>query len=372
MSQRLSDVVRQKFINYFCTKHGHKFVKSSPVLPHNDRSLNFVNAGMNQFKPLFLADLETYTPNRVCNYQKCIRVGGKMCDLASIGHDFTHHTFFEMLGNWSFNDYGKAQACEWALDFLINELKLDESKLQMTYYASEHEEDVETRDIWIKLGISPNRIAANNRGDNFWEMGSTGPCGISTEIFYPISDDSLLEIWNLVFIDRQRLVSASGQIVPLKGRFVDTGMGLERILSVLCDTKSNYDTDLFQGLFRVIEAKSNVKPYGGSLTDDLDINYRILADHCRMITIALADGIEPGREEAAFELRRIIKRAVVISRDVFQQTTPRYLIFDLIDEVVDVLKNAYPELPGHIKRIRRVLAFESRRYLNYLNKQDTE
>lgn len=333
-------------------------------MPKNDKSLSFVNAGMNQFKPLFLADFDKYSPSRICNYQKCIRVGGKMCELDKIGHDFTHHTFFEMLGNWSFNDYGKSHACEWALDFLVNYLELDHEKLRMTYFASETDEDLETRDIWLKLGISPDNICANRVGDNFWEMGTSGPCGMSTEIFYPVGDD-LVEVWNLVFIDRQRL-SDSGQIVPLKGKFVDTGMGLERILSILCETKSNYDTDLFKSLFSVIKAKSNVKPYGGLLTDELDINYRILVDHCRMITIALADGVEPGRRGAPFDLRTIIKKAILITRDVFGQETPRYLIFDLIDEVIDILSPAYPDLPKSVKRIRRVIAHESKRYLKYM------
>uniref|UniRef100_A0A6G1SH68 alanine--tRNA ligase n=1 Tax=Aceria tosichella TaxID=561515 RepID=A0A6G1SH68_9ACAR len=367
MTTRLSNVVRQKFVNYFTTKHGHKFVRSSSVVPNNDSSLAFVNAGMNQFKPLFLADLDNYSPSRVCNYQKCIRVGGKTCDLDKIGRDFTHHTFFEMLGNWSFNDYGKPQACEWALDFLVNELNLDMSKLHVTYFSSKNEEDLETRDIWLKLGVHPEHITANDQGDNFWEMGASGPCGISTEIFYPVGED-LLEIWNLVFIDRHRLADNPSKIVPLRSRFVDTGMGLERILSVLCKTNSNYDTDLFENLFKAIETKSGLKPYGGSLTDELDINYRILADHCRMITVALADGIEPGRREAAFNLRTIIKKSVLISRDIFRQETPRYLLFDLVDETVNILGDAYPELPASVKKIRRTLAHESKRYLEYLNK----
>ena len=368
MPARLSDVVRRKFIDYFITKHRHKYVKSSSVIPKNDKSLEFVNAGMNQFKSLFTADLDQYSPSRVCNYQKCIRVGGKMCDLDVIGRDFTHHTFFEMLGNWSFNDYGRPEACEWALDFLINHLDLKTEKLRFTYFADEHEEDTETRDIWLRLGIPTGHITANKCGDNFWEMGTSGPCGISTEIFYPVGNE-LVEIWNLVFIDRQRL-DDTNEIVPLKSRFVDTGMGLERILAVLGQSNSNYDTDLFISLFKVIEAKSDVEPYGGLLNDELDINYRILADHCRMITIALADGLEPGRKGAPFTLRTLIKKVILISRDVFHQETPRYLIFDLVDEVVHTLAHAYPELSSSIKYIRRVIANESKRYLKYLNKSE--
>lgn len=380
MVERLSNVVRRKFVDYFINKHGHQFIKSSSVLPNNDKSLTFVNAGMNQFKPLFLQDLNNYTPSRICNYQKCIRVGGKTCDLDKIGHDFRHHTFFEMLGNWSFNDYGKQEACEWALDFLVNELELDANKIVVTYHSTEDEEDIETKNIWLKLGISSDRIKANKDGDNFWEMGNSGPCGMSSEIFYPISscykdqtkqNETLLEIWNLVFIDRQRL-PITGQILPLKNKFVDTGMGLERILSILENVDSNYDTDLFRDLFNVIHAKSNCKPYGASLTDQLDINYRILADHSRMITVALTDGILPGRKGNNFMLRTLIKKCTLISRDIFNQETPRYLIFDLVDENIDILSNAYPELLNSVSHIRRTLAKESKRFLKHLSTIDKE
>lgn len=364
MADRLSNVVRRKFIEYFTLKHGHTFIKSSSVVPEQDKTLSFVNAGMNQFKPLFLADLDHYSPNRVCNYQKCIRVGGKTCDLNTIGRDFRHHTFFEMLGNWSFNDYGKQHACEWALDYLVNHLNLDPAKLVTTYHSAPNDEDLETKEIWQKLGLAPHQIIANSQGDNFWEMGDSGPCGMSTEIFYPVDGQELLEIWNIVFIDRQRLTD--GTIVPLRNKFVDTGMGLERILSVLEKTNSNYDTDLFKSMFQVIQAKSNVEPYKGTLDDPLDIKYRILADHCRMITIALADGIKPGRIEAAFNLRSIIKKVLLISRDDFNQETPRYLLFDLVDETVNILGEAYPDLQNSVKNTRKVLAKESQRYLNYL------
>lgn len=374
MVDRLSNVVRRKFIDYFVNKHGHQYIKSSSVLPNNDKSLTFVNAGMNQFKPLFLKDLDKYSPSRVCNYQKCIRVGGKTCDLDKIGHDFRHHTFFEMLGNWSFNDYGKHEACEWALDFLINKLQLDINKIIVTYYSGKNEEDIETKDIWLKLGISSDKIKANKDGDNFWEMGPSGPCGMSSEIFYPIcnkDESDFLEIWNLVFIDRQRL-PITEQILPLKNKFVDTGMGLERILSILENVESNYDTDLFRDLFNIIQAKSNCKPYGGSLTDHLDINYRILADHSRMITVALTDGILPGRRGNNFMLRSIIKKCTSISRDVFNQEVPRYLLFDLVDENINILSSAYPELLNSVSHIRRTLAKESKRFLTHLSKVDND
>ena len=296
-----------------------------------------------------------------------------MCDLDTIGRDLTHHTFFEMLGNWSFNDYGKEHACEWALDFLINHLKLDVDKIKVTYHADKYEQDIETCDIWTsKLGLSTSQVTPNGSGDNFWEMGTIGPCGVSTEIYYPVNND-LVEIWNLVFIDRQKISDTEKKTVPLRGRFVDTGMGLERIVSVLEGSNSNYDTDLFKSLLKVVEAKSpSIRPYGGSLSDELDVNYRILADHSRMITIALADGVEPGRRGADFLLRSIIKKSLLISRDVFRQETPRYLIFDLVDEVVNILGEAYPELQSQIKMIRRVISHESKRYLLYLDRQATK
>lgn len=363
MSDRLSNVIRRKFVDYFTLKHNHKFVPSSPVIPNNDKTLSFVNAGMNQFKSAFIEDSVKYQVPRICNYQKCIRVGGKLGDLEHIGHDFRHHTFFEMLGNWSFNDYGKQESCEWALDFLVNHLNLDQSKITTTYLASAEEEDLETKNIWLKLGIPAERILGKGPDENFWEMGEHGPCGPSSEIFYPIGErKELLEIWNLVFIDRQRLPEFD-ETVPLKSKFVDTGMGLERILSVIEKVESNYDTDLFRDHIKYIEAKSNVESYGGSLTDELDINYRILADHCRMITIALADGIEPGRKGNEFVVRSMIKKCVLISRDIFEQSTPRYLLFDLIQATTDSLCEAYPELAAKSKELRRIIAHESKRYL---------
>lgn len=363
---RLSHEIRKRFIDYFVRKHAHTFIKSSSVKPQDDSSLSFVNAGMNQFRTLFLSSQETFSPSRVCNYQKCIRVGGKMCDKDKIGYDFTHHTFFEMLGNWSFNDYGKEQACEWALDFLVNDLRLNPDKLTVTYFSSHEYEDIETRDIWLGLGLPVDRVIANKQGDNLWDMGTSGPCGLSTELFYP-SGTELVEIWNLVFIDRYK-TEGQEKAVMLKRRFVDTGMGLERIVAVLSGKQSNYDTDLFSSMFDLIKSKSNIKSYSGSLTDHYDIHYRMLADHCRMITIALADGIKPGRRGNSFDLRSIIKKSILISRDVFHQKNPRYLLFDLVDETVNILGEAYPELPASVKLIRRTLAHESKRYLEHLGR----
>lgn len=370
MAERLSNHVRNKFINYFTTKHGHQFIQSSKVTT-GQSSLSFVNAGMFQFRDLFLQDLQQYSPKRVCNYQKCIRVGGKMCDRHNIGYNLRHHSFFEMLGNWSFNDYGKPQACEWALDFLVNYLHLDANKMFLTYYADKNQEDTETAEIWKSLGFKSEQIKANADGDNFWVMGESGPCGMSTEIFYPVAGDSsrsgdLLEIWNLVFIDRLKL--PDGKIKLLKSKFVDTGMGLERILSILEKVESNYDTDLFIPLFDVIHNKSNVDNYKGTLDSELDINYRVLVDHMRMITISLSDGIKPGRRNASFMVRSMIKKCIDICKNDFHQEVPKYLLFDLADETIRILSYAYPELKENVRQIRRILHHETKRYLDQLSR----
>lgn len=371
---RLSHEVRLKFVNYFTKKHGHQFIKSSSIRPpEDDRSTEFTSAGMQQFKKLFMSDKETFEPSRVCNYQKCIRVGGKMCDKHSVGLDFRHHTFFEMLGNWSFNDYGKQSACEWALDFLVNEVKLDKNKLVVTYHASDTEEDTETESIWLKLGLHKSQVLANDKGDNLWHTGTKGPCGLSTELFYPCGNE-LLEVWNLVFIDRKIVDENSYKTEPLRhAKFVDTGLGLERLMCLVENVTTNYETDLFKDLIIAVEKKAPDLPrYGGLLNDKLDISYRVLVDHCRMITMALADGVEPGRRGIEFELRSMIKKVTLLSRDVFKQVTPRYLIFDLVDSTIDILSPAYPELRSQVKSIRRVLAKETIRFVKYCNKREAQ
>lgn len=249
-----SSFIRSTFIEYFESSHGHKHVKSSSVVPLYDPSVPFVNAGMNQFKGVFLGKVAAPCA-RAVNSQKCVRVGGKHNDLDVVGTDGTHHTFFEMLGNWSFGDYYKKDACKMAWDLLLGPYRLKPENLVVTYFSGDAaiglKADTECRDIWKAIGVPESRLIAKGAKDNFWEMGATGPCGPCTEIHYVHPDGSLTEIWNLVFIHCHR--DTNGKVKGLTKRHVDTGMGLERMASILQGVPSNYDTDLFQPIIRAIE-----------------------------------------------------------------------------------------------------------------------
>lgn len=253
-SKSSSNAIRKTFIEYFKDNHGHKHVKSSSVVPLYDSTVPFVNAGMNQFKGVLLGKVDPPCP-RAVNSQKCIRVGGKHNDLDVVGTDGTHHTFFEMLGNWSFGDYYKKEACQMAWDLLLGPYRLKPDNLVVTYFSGDAimglQEDRECRDIWKAIGVPSSQIRGLSATDNFWEMGTTGPCGPCTEIHYVNPDGSLTEIWNLVFIQCNR--EADGSVKGLKRFHVDTGMGLERIVALLQDVKSNYDTDLFKPIITAIE-----------------------------------------------------------------------------------------------------------------------
>ncbi len=261
--------IRSKFLEYF-ERHGHKIVHSSPLLPANDPTLLFTNAGMNQFKDVFLG-LEKRDYKRAVSSQKCIRAGGKHNDLDEVGKTARHHTFFEMLGNFSFGDYFKKEAIEFAWDFLVNELKLEKSRLWFSVFEGddEVEPDDEARSLWEKAGAPPERILGFGRKDNFWQMGDTGPCGPCSEIHYYMGDDpedpeknhpkwvngegdTTMEIWNLVFMQYNRTLEADGtfKLTPLPAPSVDTGMGLERITAVMQHVKTNYDTDLIKPLVK--------------------------------------------------------------------------------------------------------------------------
>nr|CAG4643742.1 EOG090X01LY [Lepidurus arcticus] len=339
-SKLRSTEIRDAFVSYF-VRNDHVYVKSSPVLPYNDPSLHFVNAGMNQFKPVLLGNISS-PYRRVVNSQKCIRVGGKHNDLNDVGRDGYHHTFFEMLGNWSFGDYFKAEACQLAWELLTKEYGIPSSKLFVSYFEGDETiglpPDEECFEIWRSLGyyysVLPSHILPFGVRENFWEMGLTGPCGPCTEIHFDRSgnpasarqlvnagSEEVIEIWNLVFMQYNKL--ASGDLVRLPAQHVDTGMGLERITAVLSGVKSNYDTDLFQPLLRAISQRSKTT-YGGQLDDDMDVNYRILADHARMITVALADGMFP---DSSHRLRKVLRSALSISRHQFQQRSQ--LLIDL-------------------------------------------
>lgn len=296
-----SKETRQSFLEFFHQK-GHRIVKSIPVVPHGDPTLLFVNAGMNQFKDVFLGiGKRDYT--RATDAQKCIRVSGKHNDLEEVGTDTYHHTMFEMLGNWSFGDYYKNEAIAWAWELLTEVWKLDPERLHATVYKT----DDEAYEIWTKY-LPKERIHRFAEKDNFWEMGETGPCGPCSEIHYDRTPDKtggklvnagvpeVIEIWNLVFMQFNR--KADGTLENLKQKHVDTGMGFERICSIIQNKTSNYDTDVFMPLLKEIEELSG-KPYSTKLDDKNSIAMRVIADHVRTLSFAIADGALPGNEGKA-------------------------------------------------------------------------
>ncbi len=376
--------VRRQFIDYFVERpRNHTFVPSSPVVPHDDPTLLFTNAGMNQFKPVFLGqEKRDYT--RAVNSQKCIRAGGKHNDLEDVGKDTYHHTFFEMLGNWSFGDYFKAEAIEWAWDLLTNVWGIDKERLHATYFQGDASEglepDTEARELWLRY-LPAERVHPGNKKDNFWEMGDTGPCGPCSEIHYDgtdkkeggklvnAGDPRVIEIWNLVFIQFNRAPGSGGQpgkLTPLPAKHVDTGMGFERILRVLQGKQSNYDTDLWSPIFAAIEKRTGANPYRGSLEDHADIAYRVIADHMRCLTMAITDGAIPSNEGRGYVLRRILRRAVRHGHQTLG--VKGAWLHELVPTVVESLGEAFPELKKNPKRVAQVIREEEEAFLKTLDR----
>jgi len=320
--------VRKQFIDFFVNRD-HTFVpSSSSVAPENDKTLLFTNAGMNQFKPIFLNEKHKFNLKRATNSQKCIRAGGKHNDLEDVGKDIYHHTFFEMLGCWSFGDYWKEGAIDMAWDLLVNVYKLNPDKIYATYFGGNLKlnlkSDEETKKIWGKY-LPEKRILPFGMKDNFWEMGFTGPCGPCTEIHYDKSSSkrngahlvnrdnpTVVEIWNIVFMQYNRL--SETKLVPLSNRHVDTGLGLERLTAILQNKKSNYDTDAFIPILEELSKLSNTHPYTGLVgkedIDGVDMAYRVIVDHIRMACIAISDGLQPGPKNQNLILRNIIRRSI--------------------------------------------------------------
>ncbi|MGH2568224.1 MAG: alanine--tRNA ligase, partial [Bacteroidota bacterium] len=358
-----SQEIRNSFLQFF-KERGHAVVPSSPVVPYDDPTLLFTNAGMNQFKDVFLGTgRRDY--KRAADTQKCIRVSGKHNDLEEVGRDTYHHTFFEMLGNWSFGDYYKKEAIEWAWELLTKVWGLEKRRLWATVYK----DDDEAAELWKSVtDIDQSHVLRFGEKDNFWEMGETGPCGPCSEIHYDwtpnATADALLinagtpdviEIWNLVFIQYNR--DAGGKLTALPAKHVDTGMGFERICAVLQNRKSNYDTDVFSP---IIDSITNLtgKKYRGTLENDewnpgtgTDIAFRVIADHVRMLSFAIADGAVPSNKEQGNVLQKVLYRASRFGR-ILNMHEP--FVYKIVDALVASMGNTFPELvqkQSYIKRI---------------------
>ena len=357
--------IRNSFIEYFKDLN-HDFVRSAPVTPINDPSLLFINAGMNQFKPIFLGN-EKPLYKRVMNSQKCIRVSGKHIDLEEVGLDTYHHTFFEMLGNWSFGDYYKKEAIDWAWKLLTKEWEIDQSRLWVTVYES----DDEAYELWKKVtDIHENKILRFGKKFNFWEMGETGPCGPCSEIHYYIGDDKnnqdpkkvnvsheYRELWNLVFVEFNR--TDRGNLTDLSEKHIDTGAGLERLTSVMQNKKNNYDTDLFIPIIQAIEKETDIS------SSDNPIPFRVIADHIRMLSVAISDGVLPSNEGRGYVLRRILRRAARFGRQLKFEDP---FLSELVEPVCSILGETYPELDDKMSHIQKVLRSEELSFNNTLDR----
>ena len=364
--------IRESFIKFFESK-GHLFVRSSPVVPHDDPTLMFTNAGMNQFKAIFLGD-NPKGWKRVCNSQKCIRVSGKHNDLDVVGRDNYHHTFFEMLGNWSFGDYYKKEAISWAWELLTEVWKLDKNRL----FATVYKDDDDAWNIWKQVsGLPDDRIMRFDAHSNFWEMGDTGPCGPCSEIHYDRGDlatqaatfadpikgvngenDRYIEIWNNVFMQYERV--SSGDLIPLKNKNVDTGMGFERVCAILQGKTSNYDTDVFSPIINKIAELSGV-PYSEGPDGT---PHRVIADHLRSVSFAIADGAIPSNDGRGYVLRRILRRASRFARLLGQKQA---FICRLVQVLADTMGDAFPEIRERKDFVASVIKSEEESFIRTLD-----
>ena len=375
--------IRQKFLDYFRARE-HHIVPSAPLVPHGDESLMFTNAGMNQFKDVFLGTgTRDYT--RVADTQKCIRVSGKHNDLEEVGVDTYHHTFFEMLGNWSFGDYFKREAIRWAYDFLVGEMGLPAEKLYATVFGGDEQlgvpADEEAEALWpAESGIPTARVLRFGRKDNFWEMAATGPCGPCSEIHLDLGPQACdrqgveghscavngdcaryIEIWNLVFIQYNHLEDGSLKLLPAK--HVDTGMGFERLTAVCQGKRSNYDTDLFTPLIGRISELTGAA-YGAGQRSDVAL--RVIADHVRALSLAIADNVVPSNKDRGYVLRRLLRRASRYGYQVLEMNRP--FIHQVVPAVAGVYAGVFPEVGERVDHIQRVLESEERAFLRTLER----
>jgi alanyl-tRNA synthetase len=366
--------IRRSFLDFFAHR-GHTVVKSSSLVPEKDPTLLFTNAGMVQFKNVFLGQ-ERLTYSRAASAQKCLRISGKHNDLEAVGRDTYHHTFFEMLGNWSFGDYYKAEAIEWAWDLLTHDWQLPKDKLYATVYI----DDDEAEKLWLKIaGLPAERVMRFGAKDNFWEMGETGPCGPCSEIHLDRGPEAcdmkgvaghecgvngdcarFIELWNLVFIQYDRKENRDLEELPSK--HVDTGMGLERITAVLQNVLSNYDIDTMRELTAVSERLTG-KRYGADPV--ADISFRVIDDHARAVSFLIADGVIPSNEGRGYVLRRLLRRAARHGRLIGLQ---KPFLYEVADRVIAVMGEAYPELKAEEQRIRDTVRLEEERFADTLEK----
>ena len=377
MTKRTAKEIRESFKDFFREK-GHKIVPSAPMVIKDDPTLMFTNAGMNQFKDIILGN-KAAKYHRVADSQKCLRVSGKHNDLEEVGMDTYHHTMFEMLGNWSFGDYFKKEAIDWAWEYLVDVLKLDPERLYATVFEGSPEEGLERDDeaaSYWEQHLPKDHIINGNKHDNFWEMGDTGPCGPCSEIHIDLRSDEeraakpgaemvnhdhpqVIEIWNLVFMQYNR--KADGSLEPLPAKVIDTGMGFERLCMALQGKTSNYDTDVFQPMIEVIGRLSGHK-YG---TDHkTDVAMRVIADHVRTIAFSIADSQLPGNAKAGYVIRRILRRAVRYAYTFLGQK--QAFMYKLVDTLIENMGEAYPELPAQRELIMRVIKEEEDSFLRTL------
>ena len=371
--------IREKFLEFFRQK-GHEIVPSSPIVVKNDPTLLFTNSGMNQFKEIFLGE-KAAGSTRIADTQKCLRVSGKHNDLEEVGHDTYHHTMFEMLGNWSFGDYFKEDAIAWAWELLTEVYGIDKTRLYVTVFGGDSKEnlaeDLEAADFWKKW-IAEDRILRGNKKDNFWEMGDTGPCGPCSEIHVDIRHEEdrkkidgktlvneghpqVIEIWNLVFMQFNR--KADGSLVPLPSRHVDTGMGFERLCMVLQGTKSTYDIDVFSGMRTWLEHQTRLQ-YGNE--ESIDIAMRVVLDHIRAVSFAIADGQIPSNTGAGYVIRRVLRRASRYGFRFLGQNQP--FLCKLVPVLAKEMGAAFPELSAQLDFITRIIEEEEKGFLSKLEK----
>lgn len=400
-------VVRDTFLKYF-EERGHTFgkypptqvhtdidqsVKSSPVVPLSDPTLLFTNAGMNQFKPIFLGTVDPTSKEgqykRAVNSQKCIRAGGKHNDLDDVGKDSYHHTFFEMLGNWSFGDYFKKEAITYSWELLTKVFGLEPDRLYVTYFEGNEagglEPDFEAREIWKSVGVAEDHILPGDMKDNFWEMGDQGPCGPCSEVHYDRiggrnaahlvnqDDPNVLEIWNNVFIQYNREPDKS--LRPLPNKHVDTGMGFERLVSVLQNKMSNYDTDVFTPIFARIQEVTGARPYSGKFGDEdkdgIDTAYRVVADHVRTLTFAISDGGIPNNEGRGYVVRRVLRRGARYARKYFNVEIGDFFA-KIVPTLVEQMGGMFKEIVAKEDEVKEILNEEELSFAKTLDRGERQ